>query len=265
MANKKKISSEEHQKSLMKSALHDIERLIVRNALPVPPKHRKFNVGERVQFGAHNETYIREIFKDGMYYRVESINVKRERNQPPTNEQHVLSWHNILPLVDKGTNFCQDEKYYIRMLNSGIGSLLHMVYYSGVDMEIEYQREHVWKLADKIDLIDSIFHNIDIGKFVFVQRDFSVDGALYEILDGKQRLTAISEFYEDRFKYKGFYFSELSGIDKNKFKNHGVAYGYLENPDRKAIFETFIKLNTCGKPMDKKHIDHVQKLLDELK
>ena len=264
MANKKKISFEEHQKSLMESAIRDIERLIVRTALPVPPKHRKFKVGERVQFGAHNETYIREIFKDGMYYRVESIAVKRERDKSPANEQHVLKWHDILPLVNKGTNFRQEEKYYIRMLNSGISSLLHMVYYSGVDMEVKYQREHVWELTDKIDLIDSIFHNIDIGKFVFVQRDFNVDGALYEILDGKQRLTAICEFYEDRFKYKGFYFSELSNMDKNKFKNHGIAYGYLENPDKKAIFETFIKLNTCGKPMDKKHIKYVQKLLDEI-
>jgi hypothetical protein len=264
MARKRKYNPEEHQKSLMESAIRDAERLIARGALPIPPKHRKFKVGERVRFGAHEETYIREIFRDGLYYRVESVGVKRDRDKPAQNEQHVLEWHNILPLANKGTNFRQEEKYYIRMLNSGIASILQMVYHSGVDMEVEYQREHVWTQKDKVDLIDSIFNNIDIGKFVFVQRDFSTEGALYEILDGKQRLTALTEFYEDRFKYKGFYFSELSGLDKNKFENHGIAYGYLENPDKRAIFETFIKLNTCGKPMANKHINHVKQLLSEL-
>lgn len=150
------------------------------------------------------------------------------------------------------------------MLNSGIDSLLSMVYNAGVEVEIDYQREHVWKLKDKVDLIDSIFNNIDIGKLVFVQRDFGVKGKLYEILDGKQRLTALCEFYEDKFKYKGFYYSELSNQDRNKFESHSIAYGYLENPNKEAIFETFIKLNTCGKPMASKHIEHVKQLLNEL-
>jgi hypothetical protein len=264
MAKKKQISPEEYQQSKRESAIRDMEILIARGALPVPPKHRVFKVGELVQFGAHKETYIREVFNDGLYYLVESIGVQRERNKPPEDELHYIEWHHLLPVTNKGTAFRQKEKYYIRMANAGIGSLLNMIYHSGVDMDVEYQREHVWTMADKIDLIDSIFNNIDIGKFVFVQRDFSVDGALYEILDGKQRLTAIKEFYEDRYKYKGFYFSELSFNDQHKFESHGIAYGYLENPNKEAIFETFIKLNTCGKPMASKHINKVKKLLSEL-
>ena len=90
-------------------------------------------------------------------------------------------------------------------------------------------------------------------------------GKLYEILDGKQRLTTLVEFYEDRFKYRGFYFSELSFRDQHKFTGHSITYGYLENPSKEAIFETFIKLNTCGKPMASKHIDHVKELLTEIK
>lgn len=53
-------------------------------------------------------------------------------------------------------------------------------------------------------------------------------------------------------------------MDKNKFENHGINYGYLENPSKEAIFEIFIKLNTCGKPMASKHINHVKQLLSEL-
>ena len=139
-----------------------------------------------------------------------------------------------------------------------------MVYHPGVDFDVEYQREHVWELTDKVALIDSIFNNIDIGKFVFVQRSFNTREKLYEIIDGKQRLTALREFYEDRFQYKGYFFSELNPVDKNNFENHSIVYGYLENPDKRAIFETFIKLNTTGRPMENKDIQKVKKLLDEL-
>jgi uncharacterized protein with ParB-like and HNH nuclease domain len=123
----------------------------------------------------------------------------------------------------------------------------------------------VWQLADKVALIDSIFNNIEIGKFVFVQKHESTQGKYYEVIDGKQRLTAICEFYEDRFKYKGKYFSELSNKDRWKFLNHNISYGYLENPTKEAIYSTFIKMNTCGRPMDTKHIDKVKKLLKEIK
>lgn len=260
---KKKIDPVAHQQSLIKSGIRDMENLISQGSLTTPPKHRKFKVGERIRYGAHQEVYVREVYRDDMYYLVECLNVIRDRNKPAANEFHVQAWHEFLPFSDKGTTFRKEEKSRIRLMNSGVDSMLHMIHHSGVDMDVEYQREHVWTTADKVALIDSIFNNIDIGKIVFVQRDFSVTGKLYEILDGKQRLTALQEFYEDRFKYKGFYYSELSALDRNKFENHGITYGYLENPNKEAIFETFIKLNTCGKPMASKHIDKVKYLLKE--
>ena len=263
MARKKQFSPEEHKKSLMESEIRDCEKRIALGVLTVPPKHRRLKIGVRVSYGAMKEVYVREAFNEHRYYRIECINVKRDRDKPPANEEQHVMWHQLHPYNNKGTEFRQEQKYYIRQTNSSIDSLINMVHYTGVNFDVEYQRGHVWKLADKIALIDSIFNNIDIGKFVFVQRDYSAD-IFYEILDGKQRLTAIIEFIEDRFKYKGFYFSELSGMDKNKFGNHGITMGYLENPNEEAIFETFIKLNTCGKPMANKHINHVKKLLSEL-
>jgi hypothetical protein len=137
--------------------------------------------------------------------------------------------------------------------------------HAGVDFNVEYQRDHVWTLEDKRDLLESIFNNVDIGKFVFVQRDESHRGKYYEILDGKQRLTALREFYEDRFEYKGVVFSRLSAMDKHKILGHPITYGFLENPSERGIYTSFIKLNTCGKPMDHKHIDKVKKLLEDLK
>jgi hypothetical protein len=266
MAKKSKtlVSPEEHAKMFLERDLKDIKERVAFGITPKNPT-RLFAVGERVQWGVHKETYIVEIGEDNLYYKIVSKNVQRDRNNPPADEYYYMEWNDLFKVgTIKPTTFRKEEKYQIRLCNAGIDSLLNMVYHTGVDFDVDYQRDHVWSLEDKVALIDSIFNNIDIGKFVLVRRDFNVETKLLEIIDGKQRLTALKEFYEDRFKYKGFFFSELSNFDKDKFENHGITYGYLENPDKRAIFETFIKLNTCGKPMDVKHIQKVKRLLNEL-
>ena len=252
-----------HKRMLIESAIKDIEKDVAKGLINKPPKHRIFKVGDRVLFGAHKESYIRKIYRDGLYYEVECLNVKRSRDIPAANETHVVRWHSLYKYVFNITNLRKEETFRINMISSCVGSLLHLIE-RGIDFDVEYQREHVWKRKDKIALIDSIFNNVDIGKFVFVQRDFSYESRQLEVLDGKQRLTAINEFYEDRFKYKGYYYSELGQRDKNKFEEHPISYGYLENPDKKSIFEAFIKLNTSGKSITTKHIDKVKKLLDEI-
>jgi len=264
MAKKKTFDSEAHKKMMLEGELKEIQERKRYGILPLNPT-RQFDIGERIGLGNMGETYVREKFEDGLYYIIESLNVVRDRDKPAENELRYAEWHEIYKYNQtQTTTFGREEKHNLRFLNSDISFLLNKVYHAGVDFDVDYQRDHVWVQDDKIELINSIFNNIDIGKFVFVQRNMGVDAKLYEILDGKQRLTAICEFFEDRFLYHGFYYSELSNSDKSKFKSHGITFGCLENPNKKAIFETFIKLNTCGKPMAIEHLDKVKRLLDEL-
>jgi len=266
MAKKKKETPEELVHSNMLRNIKEEERAVELGLTPSNPT-RFFEVGERVTLGAHEEVYIREIHADGMFYVCEAIGVKRDRYKPAVNEMHVNAWQDLYKYdQNQPTQFTKEEKYYIRQLNSPLDSLLSMVYapHAGVDFEVEYQREHVWELEDKVSLIDSIYNNVDIGKIIFVQLRGDTEGRYFQVLDGKQRLTALCEFFEDRFPYKGVYYSQLSHRDKHTFRNHGITYGYLENPDQRGIYETFVKLNTCGKPMDNKHIEKVRGLLNDL-
>jgi len=265
MAKKIIQTLEEITRARLAHDLKKLEEKLAFGMIPLKPT-RRFVVNERVRYGSLEEVYIREIHMDGLCYAIECLNVQRERDKPPVNEAHVVEWYELnkydrqsLPI-----NFGEERKYRITLSNSGISSLLHKVYHAGVDFDVDYQRDLVWTFAEKIALIDSIFNNIDIGKFVFVQRDFGVVGKLYEIIDGKQRLTTLCEFFEDRFQYNSYYYSELSQSDRQMFKNYGITYGYLENPDKKAILDTFIKLNTTGKPMAHQHIDKVKKMLNEI-
>jgi hypothetical protein len=60
----------------------------------------------------------------------------------------------------------------------------------------EFQRRHRWDDAKKSRLIESFIMNVPIPPIFLYEDRFSH----YEVMDGLQRLTAINDFYKDRFK-----------------------------------------------------------------
>jgi len=63
----------------------------------------------------------------------------------------------------------------------------------------EYQRRPVWKERDKILLLDSIARRLPIGAVTFFQQRAPEGHDLYEVIDGKQRLTALLDFLDNKF------------------------------------------------------------------
>lgn len=68
-----------------------------------------------------------------------------------------------------------------------------------IDLDSKMQRGYVWQLAKKNLLIDSILRGIPIPQIVSSKG--AADG-VYEIVDGKQRLTTIYNYMSDEFKLK---------------------------------------------------------------
>lgn len=73
-----------------------------------------------------------------------------------------------------------------------------------------YQREAVWTRSQKQLLIDSLLQDIDIPKLYF--RSIDVDGYHYEVVDGQQRLRAISEYLSSGYPLS----EEADAIDGHK-------------------------------------------------
>ena len=75
-------------------------------------------------------------------------------------------------------------------------------------LDPEFQRRHRWDRLQKSRLIESIIINVPIPP-VFL---YEVGYAKYEVMDGLQRLTAISDFYENKFALEGLKeWPELNG------------------------------------------------------
>ncbi|MEO8381701.1 MAG: DUF262 domain-containing protein [Acidobacteriota bacterium] len=75
-------------------------------------------------------------------------------------------------------------------------------------LDPEYQRRHRWNVERKSRLIESFLMNVPVPP-VFL---YEADLARYEVMDGRQRLTALSDFYANKFALKGLqYWPELDG------------------------------------------------------
>lgn len=130
-----------------------------------------------------------------------------------------------------------------------------------------YQRKLVWTLLEKQRFIDSLMNQFPVPLFLGVEFTHSSRGQCFEILDGMQRLEAITSFIEGAFPVGDMYFDLSTIAETNKLLQQGTlvqktpvlsfencnrilnyplpistsAYTSSENVD-----ETFRRINTGG-------------------
>ena len=231
----------------------------------IPEPSYRFNIGDKVVCGRLRDVTVEEILHDGRVYVLRCTRENNNIGQPKDLEVcHVCSWLDVRPFIKGETEFTKNEDVRLHFNSSTIEGLLHMAYHFGVDFDPEYQRGLVWTDEDKEKLLWSVFNNVDIGKFAFIrldndewlERNFS-----YEILDGKQRLTTLMAFYENKLPYKGVYYNDLSAKDRNTFLQHSTEYAEIRDADRETRLKYFLMLNRGGRPMDEKHLEKVEQML----
>lgn len=75
-------------------------------------------------------------------------------------------------------------------------------------LDPEYQRRHRWGVDRKSRLIESFLMNVPVPPVFLYERDL----ARFEVMDGRQRLTALKDFYANKFSLSGLqYWPELNG------------------------------------------------------
>ncbi len=269
---RKKETPEEIEIRRLKSIEDDINRqknelIQCCNKGFVSEPTRIFEIGEEVISGNHLQTKVIDRDLNNKIYFISHYYIIGPGSQDSGkifSEKRWVLWVDLekkmdyskIPIISKRDEL--DLTYY----QSSISSFHSIIYHFGIDLNPEYQRELVWDLNDKIKLIDSIFDNIDIGKFVFVKRPYSSSEHMFEILDGKQRFSTIIEFWEDRFSWRGLKFSDLHPRDKNHFENYRISKAEFNKPnDINILYKLFLKLNTSGKPIEQKHLDKVKNLI----
>ncbi|MBB6346797.1 hypothetical protein FHU36_003306 [Nonomuraea muscovyensis] len=117
-------------------------------------------------------------------------------------------------------------------------------------LNIEYQRQYVWDRAKASRLIESLLLNIPVPVCYFAENE---DGA-YEVIDGLQRITTISDYLEGKFELKGIpvlselegkFFSDLTLRDQRRLSGRTIRCIVItEDSDPDIKFDVFERLNT---------------------
>ena len=136
-----------------------------------------------------------------------------------------------------------------------INDIFKMFSDSNLIVDDTYQRRSVWNEKDKVRLIETILLNLVIPELFFwkAATDPETGESVTHIVDGQQRIKAISSFINNEFpldprylidnyikeKYSNLYFKNLPSDIKEDFWNYDLM---IVDIDRKATREDIIKM-----------------------
>lgn len=154
---------------------------------------------------------------------------------------------------------------YIQRLETG--SSLSYIYKQIVNNEINfnpfYQRDLVWTNEQQVTYLEALFTEKAVIRPTFIllsPAEEEESGFYYEVLDGKQRLSAIVSFIENEFPIFGkYYFKDLSIEDYNFLMNLPVTIEQIRKFGEASLskedrIHLFFEINEFGSIMDKEHL-----------
>ncbi len=130
----------------------------------------------------------------------------------------------------------------------------------------DLQRDYVWSIGQKRELIWSVLMNRHIPRMALlnvVSKKEDTKGT-YQVIDGKQRLSAMIDFYNGKYDLlideKGYYFKDLPEDYQRVISGFMFPY-YIANEDYGNAFTDedkinwFRYINFAGTPQDAQHLN----------
>jgi hypothetical protein len=170
-------------------------------------------------------------------------------------------------VIDRGTSDDEEaddlpaleKKYHAQMrqivtqkIELPISAILSMIE-DQIDLNPEFQRRERWNVERQSRFVESLIMNVPVPP-VFLGED---DYGKYVVLDGRQRLTAVSAFLKNEFALKkldvwselvGMSFKDLVKRDFSKFLTRRFipAVVILKESSQEVKYDVFDRLNTGG-------------------
>lgn len=137
-----------------------------------------------------------------------------------------------------------------------------------VDLNPIYQRDLVWTQKQKEHYLINLFESrASIEPTVVQYYEADTNNEIYEVLDGKQRLSTLFDFIDNKITVNGLYFKDLHDADQKFLMNHDVKYRRIISEkdsgdlDIKTKLQLFYEINLYGTKMSDEDLKRVQALL----
>lgn len=140
---------------------------------------------------------------------------------------------------------------------------------SGLDLDPDFQRGHVWTMAQRTAYMEYFVRGGELGRVIITNHTHWTKGPLhgeeesYVLVDGKQRLTTWMMFLNDLVPIFGHTLSEWEGRQELNRVTYTVKWRVLTLPDRASVLRYYLDLNSGGTPHAAEEIERVRALLDK--
>ena len=160
------------------------------------------------------------------------------------------------------------EDIRVSTRNFSMRNVIDMIAEGGLDLAPDFQRLHVWKPVQKVQLIESVLLQIPLPAFYFAEDAAGV----MQVVDGVQRLSTINDFVtggsglgggfplvglEYLGDVKGKRFEDLPAVWKRRIHNTQIVAHVIEpSTPSEVMYDIFRRINTGGTPLKAQEIRH---------
>jgi uncharacterized protein with ParB-like and HNH nuclease domain len=135
---------------------------------------------------------------------------------------------------------------------------------TGLDMDPDFQRGHVWSEDKQIAYVEYILKGGKSSRDIYWnhhswQRDYS-KGHKLQLIDGKQRVQAVLCFLKNEIKAFGHFFNEYT--DKMRMVHVDFIMHVNDLPTRQQVLQWYLDLNSGGVVHTEEELEKVRKLLE---
>lgn len=136
-----------------------------------------------------------------------------------------------------------------------------------LDLDPPYQRRSVWNQDYKDYFIDTVLNGFP-APAIFIYQEITPEGvSKVSIVDGKQRLSTLFEFANNKFpvyedatieRFRGKFFKDLDTQTKQNFWKYQFAIEYLPSSDEQVIGNIFDRINRNVSKLTPQELRHAK-------
>lgn len=137
----------------------------------------------------------------------------------------------------------------------------------GLDIDPDFQRDHVWSVDDQRKYLEYVFRGGKTGLDIY----FNCPGWMGRfsenmvLVDGKQRLKAVSDFFDNEVSIFGGHF--LSDCEENFLRKTRTDLKFHVNnlESKEEVLKWYLSINSTGISHTREELDKVRTLLNKEK
>lgn len=133
-----------------------------------------------------------------------------------------------------------------------------------LDINPDFQRGRVWDIEQKEKYMEYLLSEptTDAGRNIYFNHPGWDNGSGGQMVcvDGLQRITAITDFFDNKFKVFGYYYKEFEDKLPHSIK---ITIGVNNFQTRKEVLKWYLQINDGGTPHSQQEIQRVKELLDK--